>query len=107
MQPLALPAQLGYADGEDVSFAEVKNPVVCLRAVTDLPLTVDVEAGYGGTARVMVGNLRKLVDMGVVGVKRISMGNVLHSQLQQILQQLFVTVRGNNSFQVVFDHADH
>ncbi len=103
----AIASMLGYADGDGVSFAELKNLVVRLRAVTGLPLTVDVEAGYGETARVMVDNLLKLADIEVAGVKRISMGNVLHSQLQHILRQLFVAVRGNNSFQVVFDHAGH
>lgn len=59
---------LGYADGEGVSFAELKTLVARLRAVTDLPLTVDVEAGYGETARAVVDNLRKLAALGVVGV---------------------------------------
>ncbi|MHB8253541.1 MAG: isocitrate lyase/PEP mutase family protein [Acidiferrobacter sp.] len=64
----AIAGMLGYADGDGVSFAELKNLVVRLRAVTDLPLTVDVEAGYGETARVVVDNLLKLADIGVVGV---------------------------------------
>lgn len=64
----AIADMLGYADGEGVSFAELETLIARLRAATDLPLTVDVEAGYGETARVVVNNLLKLADMGVVGV---------------------------------------
>ncbi|MBE3025139.1 isocitrate lyase/phosphoenolpyruvate mutase family protein [Janthinobacterium sp. GW458P] len=64
----AIADTLGYADGEGVSFADLKTLVARLQAVTDLPLTVDVEAGYGETASEVVDNLLKLTDMGVVGV---------------------------------------
>jgi 2-methylisocitrate lyase-like PEP mutase family enzyme len=64
----AIADMLGYEDGEGVSFVELKNLVARLRAVTDLPLTVDIEAGYGETAKVVVDNLLELATMGVVGV---------------------------------------
>ncbi|MBZ5789756.1 isocitrate lyase/phosphoenolpyruvate mutase family protein [Burkholderia contaminans] len=59
---------LGYADGEGVSFPELKALVVRLRSVSDLPLTVDVEAGYGATPEAVVANLRDLAALGVAGV---------------------------------------
>lgn len=64
----AIAEMLGYADGEGVSFAELKALVARLRAATDLPLTVDMEAGYGETAGTVVANLRELAALGVVGV---------------------------------------
>lgn len=64
----AIADSLGYPDGEGVSFAELKALVVRLRAVSDLPLTVDVEAGYGETAEKVAANLRELAALGVAGV---------------------------------------
>ncbi|MBB5607962.1 MULTISPECIES: isocitrate lyase/phosphoenolpyruvate mutase family protein [unclassified Janthinobacterium] len=210
---------LGYADGEGISFAELYALVLRLRAVSDLPLSVDMEAGYGETADAVLDKLFKLAAAGVaginledsmvrngvrelldstvfaqrlhairtglqaagvrlflnvrtdtfllglsnalaetlvrsrryamsgadglfvpglvseaditaivadtwlplnvmcmpglpgfarlaaLGVKRISMGNFLHGRMQQTLQQLYATVRNEQSFQAVFDHA--
>lgn len=59
---------LGYADGEGVSFAELKALVARLRSVSDLPLTVDIEAGYGATSAEVVTNLRELAALGVCGI---------------------------------------
>ena len=64
----AIAAMLGYADGEGLSFAELLALVARLRAVSDLPLSVDMEAGYGDTAETVVANLQKLAALGVVGV---------------------------------------
>ncbi|MBN3815295.1 isocitrate lyase/phosphoenolpyruvate mutase family protein [Paraburkholderia sp. Se-20369] len=64
----AIADSLGYADGEGVSFAELKALVARVRAVSDLPLSVDVEAGYGETAGKVVANLRELAALGVAGV---------------------------------------
>ena len=64
----AIAAMLGYADGEEVSFSELHALVLRLRAVTELPLTVDMEAGYGDTAAAVVENLLKLAASGVIGV---------------------------------------
>lgn len=217
----AIADMLGYADGEGLSFAELLAVVTRIRAVSSLPLSVDMEAGYGETAESVVRNLLALAAQGVVGinledsvvvngqrsmleadvfgqrlqairqglqaagvslfinvrteayllglpdaleqtlargqrygecganglfvpgiiqaeairelaarialplnvmcmpglptfpqlaalgVKRISMGNFLHGRVQQTLQQLFATVRSEQSFHSVFEHAHH
>ncbi|NLR75738.1 isocitrate lyase/PEP mutase family protein [Leeia aquatica] len=217
----AIADMLGYADGEGLSFVELLEVVTRIRAVSTLPLSVDMEAGYGETAGAVVQNLLALAAQGVVGinledsvvvngqrsmleaevfgqrlqairqglqaagvnlfinvrteayllglpdaleqtlargqrygecgadglfvpgiiqaeairelaariaqplnvmcmpglptfpqlaalgVKRISMGNFLHGRVQQTLQQLFATVRSEQSFHCVFEHAHH
>ncbi|WP_374338086.1 isocitrate lyase/phosphoenolpyruvate mutase family protein [Leeia sp.] len=217
----AIADMLGYADGEGLSFAELLAVVTRIRAVSSLPLSVDMEAGYGETAESVVQNLLALAAQGVVGinledslvvngqrsmleadvfgqrlqairqglqaagvnlfinvrteayllglpdaleqtlargqrygecganglfvpgiiqaeairelaarialplnvmcmpglptfpqlaalgVKRISMGNFLHGRVQQTLQQLFATVRSEQSFHCVFEHAHY
>lgn len=42
--------------------------VTRIRAVSSLPLSVDMEAGYGDSAEEIVANLRRLAQTGVAGV---------------------------------------
>jgi 2-methylisocitrate lyase-like PEP mutase family enzyme len=64
----AIAAMLGYADGEGLSFAELRQIVARLRAASRLPLSVDVEAGYADSAAQVVAHLQELAALGVVGV---------------------------------------
>lgn len=64
----AIADMLGYADGEGLSFPELLAVVSRIRAVTTLPLSVDMEAGYGDSAEAVVQNLRALAAQGVAGV---------------------------------------
>ncbi|MFB9160261.1 isocitrate lyase/PEP mutase family protein [Chromobacterium violaceum] len=64
----AISDMLGYPDGEAMGFAELIALVARLRSASSLPLTVDLEAGYGESAEAIVANLQKLAALGVVGV---------------------------------------
>ncbi|WP_412529245.1 isocitrate lyase/PEP mutase family protein [Burkholderia lata] len=64
----AIADSLGYTDGEGVGFGELTDLVARVRSVSGLPLTVDIEAGYGATSDAIVANLRDLAALGVVGV---------------------------------------
>ena len=64
----AIAAMLGYEDGEAMSFDELLFIVTRIRAVTKLPLNVDLEAGYGKTTDDIVENIHRLVPLGVVGI---------------------------------------
>ncbi|CDG21383.1 conserved protein of unknown function [Xenorhabdus poinarii G6] len=64
----AIAATLGYEDGEAMSFDELLYIVNRIRSVSDLPLSVDVEAGFGKTAREITINLKRLSQLGVVGI---------------------------------------
>ncbi|SFT79581.1 2-Methylisocitrate lyase, PEP mutase family [Kosakonia arachidis] len=64
----AIAAMLGYDDGEQMTFAELLFVVKRIRAACDLPLSVDMEAGYGETAQQITENLQQLAQLGVVGV---------------------------------------
>ncbi|MNB79574.1 Methylisocitrate lyase [compost metagenome] len=59
---------LGYEDGEGLSFDELLYIVTRIKSVTCLPLSVDVEAGYGASASDITSNLTRLAELGVVGV---------------------------------------
>lgn len=64
----AIAAMLGYEDGEGMRFDELLYIVTRIRAVTNLPLSVDIEAGYGERAEEIISNIRRLAALGVVGV---------------------------------------
>lgn len=59
---------LGEEDGENISFDDYLRVVKGIVSHTNLPLSVDLESGYGSTPDEIVGNIRKLVDFGVVGI---------------------------------------
>lgn len=73
----AIAAMYGYDDGDGISFAELRHLVVCLRARCPLPLTVDMEYGYGESHEQIIDNLLALAELGVAGV------NLEDSRLQQ------------------------
>lgn len=58
----------GYNDGEELSFAELLLLVTRIRGQVALPLSVDMEFGYGASVAEVVDNLRALAQTGVAGV---------------------------------------
>lgn len=64
----AIASTLGYEDGQGMPFNEVFYIVTRIRAVSNLPLSVDMEAGYGDSAEEIITNLRRLAQTGVSGV---------------------------------------
>lgn len=64
----AVAALLGYEDGEKISFSELEFIVKRIAANTNLPLSVDLEAGYSRYPVEIADHIKRLADMGVVGV---------------------------------------
>jgi 2-methylisocitrate lyase-like PEP mutase family enzyme len=64
----AVAETLGYADGEVMSFEEYLFVVKRISASTNLPLSVDLEAGYGKSVDEIVANIAKLHSLGIVGI---------------------------------------
>ncbi|MGC0865358.1 isocitrate lyase/PEP mutase family protein [Pantoea agglomerans] len=64
----AIAATLGYEDGQSMPFDELLYVVTRIRAISNLPLSVDMEAGYGDSAEKIAANLRCLAQIGVSGV---------------------------------------
>src|SRR5580692_7910092 len=57
-------AVLGYPDGERIPRREMMFMVARMAAAVDVPLTADVEAGYGDPA----GTAREVIAAGAVGM---------------------------------------
>jgi 2-methylisocitrate lyase-like PEP mutase family enzyme len=59
---------LGYADGQLISRDEMLEVVGRIAAAVAVPVTADVEAGYGPTPEDVAATLRGVIDAGAVGV---------------------------------------
>ena len=59
---------LGYADGERVSRRELLGACERICRALRVPVTVDVERGFGGTPDDVCATVRDLVELGVAGI---------------------------------------
>jgi 2-methylisocitrate lyase-like PEP mutase family enzyme len=59
---------LGYADGERLSRDDMLAAVARITRRIDLPITADMEAGYGLAPRDVAETVRRVVDAGAVGM---------------------------------------
>lgn len=64
----AVAQSLGYDDGENMPFDEYLFIIKRIIASINLPLTVDLEAGYGDNPAIIFENIKTLYEIGVVGV---------------------------------------
>lgn len=75
----AIASLLGYQDGEELPFAELKYIVERIVKNINLPLSVDLEAGYSRNPKEIANHIRQLADLGVVGINledsRVDNGN--------------------------------
>lgn len=59
---------LGYEDGEQMPFSDLLFMVERISKSVSLPLSVDIEFGYGNTATQIADNIIALRSIGVVGI---------------------------------------
>lgn len=64
----AVAAALGYADGEAMSLDEYLMIVKRIVASVSLPVTVDLEGGYGKSVEAVCQNIHLLHQLGVAGI---------------------------------------
>lgn len=64
----AVANSLGYEDGEDMPFDDYLFIIRRILAAVQIPVTVDMEMGYGNTDEAIYANLRQLVELGVAGI---------------------------------------
>lgn len=59
---------LGYADGEQTPWAEVVAATARIVRSARVPVTADIEAGYGETADAVMRSVAEIIGAGAVGV---------------------------------------
>ncbi|OIQ26526.1 isocitrate lyase/phosphoenolpyruvate mutase family protein [uncultured Vibrio sp.] len=64
----AISSMLGKDDGENVLFEQLLTIANAISKATTLPLTVDIESGYGDTPAAIANNIVELTKVGVVGI---------------------------------------
>jgi 2-methylisocitrate lyase-like PEP mutase family enzyme len=64
----AVATALGYADGEDVPFEMVTGLVSRMTAAVPVPVSIDLEAGYGDTPDAVAKSVAKILKAGAIGI---------------------------------------
>lgn len=64
----AVAFSLGYEDGENMSFDEYFYIIERILKSVTIPLSVDLEGGYGKTVEEIILNISRLAEAGVVGI---------------------------------------
>ena len=59
---------LGYADGEAAPWSEVVAATARMARVLRVPLTADIEAGYGGSPAEVAKSVAEIIAAGAVGI---------------------------------------
>jgi 2-methylisocitrate lyase-like PEP mutase family enzyme len=64
----AVAGSLGYEDGEEMPFSDYLFVVKRILSSVEIPLSVDIEMGYGKTEEEIYANIFRLIELGVVGI---------------------------------------
>jgi 2-methylisocitrate lyase-like PEP mutase family enzyme len=64
----AVAYSLGYADGQRISRGEMLEVAGHIARATDIPVTADLEAGYGTTAKDMADTVKAAIAAGIIGM---------------------------------------
>ena len=65
---MGIAASLGYPDCEVMQLSELIAPITGIVKAVQVPVTVDVEAGYGSTTDEIVDSVGKVIATGIVGI---------------------------------------
>ena len=65
---LALAHSMGYKDGQDLPFETLLAAAKNIYDKVSIPLSVDIERGYGETDAAILKNIEKLSDAGIAGI---------------------------------------
>lgn len=61
-------AAKGYRDGQNMPLEEVLDTVEQILSAVELPVSVDIEAGFGKCNEELVRNIKKVLCLGAVGI---------------------------------------
>src|SRR6266542_5636492 len=65
---MGVSASLGYPDFQIIPFTEMLNAIGKIVSAVKLPVTADVECGYGKNLNDIVACIEKIISTGVVGI---------------------------------------
>lgn len=79
---------LGYADGEQISREEMLSAVARIARAVRIPVTADLEAGYGTTPKAMAETVRATIEAGAIGMNLEDLSGDDQSPLMEIPRQV-------------------
>jgi 2-methylisocitrate lyase-like PEP mutase family enzyme len=65
---MAVANSMGYPDGEEMPFDTYFFIIKRIAAVIKIPLSIDMEMGYGSNDEKIITNIQKLTDLGIAGI---------------------------------------
>ena len=65
---MGIAASLGYPDCEVIQLPEMIEVITGIINAVDVPVTVDVEAGYGNNLNEIIDSAKKIIATGIVGI---------------------------------------
>jgi 2-methylisocitrate lyase-like PEP mutase family enzyme len=65
---MGVSAALGYPDGQAIPFNEMLEAIGRITKMVNLPVTVDIEGGYGKNTAEITESIKQIIQTGVVGI---------------------------------------
>jgi 2-methylisocitrate lyase-like PEP mutase family enzyme len=65
---MGIAAALGYPDCQIIQLSEMIEAITGIVSAIQVPVTVDIEAGYGNNINEIVDSLKKIIATGIVGI---------------------------------------
>jgi 2-methylisocitrate lyase-like PEP mutase family enzyme len=80
-------ASLGYPDGENIALTEMIEVIERIVRNTTIPVSADIEAGYGEGVEELIETIKRVITAGVAGINlEDSTGNPEHPLFDSTLQ---------------------
>ena len=65
---MGIAASLGYPDGQVIQLSEMIKAITAIVNAVQVPVTVDIEAGYGKNLKEIIDSVKKIIATGIVGI---------------------------------------
>lgn len=65
---MGIAASLGYPDCQVIQLSEMLDAIKGIVNNVQVPVTVDIEAGYGNSINEIIGSVKKIIETGIVGI---------------------------------------
>ncbi len=65
---MGIAASLGYPDGQVIQLSEMLESITGIVNTVQVPVTVDIEAGYGNNLNEIIDSVKKIIATGIVGI---------------------------------------
>jgi 2-methylisocitrate lyase-like PEP mutase family enzyme len=65
---MGIAASLGYPDSQVIQLSEMLECITGIAKAVQVPVTVDIEAGYGNNINEIIESVKKIIATGIVGI---------------------------------------